>query len=60
MNRAVEKIMMRFDGDHTVFDIADELGLDYWETREYVEKFRGKGFVEPMPIKGNNQVSNIS
>jgi len=51
LNRAIEKIMMSFEGQHSVFDIADELSLDYWETREYVEKFRDKGFVkvEAMP-----------
>lgn len=51
LNRAVEKIMMRFEGRHTVFDIADELGLDYWDTRDYVERFRDRGLVraEPLP-----------
>ena len=52
LNRAIEKIMMRFEGDRTVFDIAEEVGLDYWMVREYVEKFRAKGFVEALPIPG--------
>ena len=54
MNRALEKIMMRFEGKSTIFDIADELGLDYWETREYVEKFRVHGLVTvgPVPFVG--------
>jgi aminopeptidase-like protein len=50
LNRAIEKIMMRFEGEHTVFDIAEQVGLDYWTVRDYVEKFRAKGFVIPMPI----------
>ncbi|MBN1305125.1 MAG: DUF4910 domain-containing protein [Anaerolineales bacterium] len=50
LNRAIERIMMRFEGQHTIFDIAEQTGLDYWVTREYVEKFRAKGFVEPQPI----------
>ena len=50
LNRAIEKIMMRFEGDRTVFDIAEEVALDYWVVREYVEKFRAKGFVEALPI----------
>jgi aminopeptidase-like protein len=50
LNRAIEKIMMCFEGEHTVFDIAEQVGLDYWMVREYVEKFRGKGFVMPLPI----------
>ena len=54
MNRALEKIMMRFEGKSTIFDIADELGLNYWETRAYVEKFRSHGLVtaEPVPFVG--------
>ena len=51
LNRAIEKIMMRFEGDLSVFEIARELGLNYWHTREYVEKFREKGFVDPLPIQ---------
>ncbi|HNB52655.1 MAG TPA: DUF4910 domain-containing protein [Anaerolineales bacterium] len=50
LNRAIEKIMMRFEGDRSVFDIAEEVGLDYWVVREYVEKFRAKGFVEALAI----------
>ncbi len=50
LNRAIEKIMMCFEGDHSIFDIAHEVGLDYWMVREYVEKFRAKGFVERLPI----------
>lgn len=50
LNRAIEKIMMRFEGKQSVFDIADELGLDYWETRSYVEKFRAKGLIEAKPL----------
>lgn len=52
LNRAVEKIMMRFEGQHSIFDIAEEVGLEYWVVREYVEKFRVKGFVEAHPIPG--------
>jgi aminopeptidase-like protein len=50
LNRAIEKIMMRFEGQHTIFDIAAEVELDYWLVRDYVEKFRAKGFVEALPI----------
>jgi len=50
LNRAIEKIMMKFEGKHTVFDIAEEVGLDYWMVREYVEKFRAKGLVRALPL----------
>jgi aminopeptidase-like protein len=54
LNRAIEKIMMRFEGETSVFDIASELGLDYWETWLYVEKFREKDLVtrEAIPSEG--------
>ncbi|MFH1633625.1 MAG: DUF4910 domain-containing protein [Chloroflexota bacterium] len=54
LNRAIEKIMMRFEGQHSIFDIAEEVGLDYWVVREYVEKFRAKGFVKALPIPGES------
>lgn len=50
LNRAIEKIMMSFEGHYSIFDIAEQVGLDYWAVYEYVEKFRAKGFVEVIPI----------
>ncbi len=50
LNRAIEKMMMRFEGRQSIFEIANELDLDYWETREYIEKFRLRGLVEPLPM----------
>lgn len=57
LNRAIEKIMMRFEGGHSVFDIAEQVGLDYWMVRDYVEKFRAKGFVTPLPIPSEAQAA---
>ena len=57
LNRAIEKIMMRFEGEHTVFDIAEQVNLDYWMVREYVEEFRAKGFVKPLPIPSQAHIS---
>jgi aminopeptidase-like protein len=51
LNRAIEKIMMRFEGEQSIFDIAEELCLDYWETYNYIEKFHQKGLVEKVPIE---------
>lgn len=50
LNRAIEKMMMRFEGKQSVFEIADELRLDYWETREYIEKFRVRGLIDALPL----------
>ena len=51
LNRAIEKIMFMFEGQHTIFDIAESVNLDYWLVRDYVEKFRAKGFVEALPVR---------
>jgi hypothetical protein len=51
LNRAIEKIMMRFEGQHSVFEIAQDVGLDYWMVRDYVNQFRDKGFIQANPIK---------
>ncbi len=51
LNKALEKIYNSFEGDETVFDIAEKTGLDYWETREYIEKFREKGLIQALPIE---------
>ncbi len=50
LNRALEKIIMSLEGDLSVFDIAEAAGLDYWETRAYIEKLREKGLIRPLPI----------
>ena len=50
LNRAIEKMMMRFEGRQSIFEIANELDLDYWETREYIEKFRLRDLVEALPM----------
>jgi len=50
LNRAIEKIMMRFEGEYSIFEIAEDVGLEYWVVRDYVEKFRAKGFVKALPI----------
>ncbi len=55
LNRAIEMIMMRFEGEHSIFDIAEQLGLDYQTVRDYVEKFRVKGFVTALPIPSEAQ-----
>ena len=49
--------MMRFEGGHSVFDIAEQVGLDYWMVRDYVEQFRAKGFIIPLPIPSEAQTA---
>jgi hypothetical protein len=49
--------MFMFEGQHSIFDIAEEVSLDYWIVRDYVEKFREKGFVEALPIPSEAQTA---
>ncbi len=54
LNRAIEKIMMMFEGEHSIFDIAERVNLDYWVVRDCVEKFRAKGFVRALPVPSHH------
>jgi aminopeptidase-like protein len=49
LNHALDKIMLRLEGDRTVYDIAEELGLDYRDVLDYIERFRSHGLVEALP-----------
>jgi aminopeptidase-like protein len=50
LSRALDLIMLRLEGDRTVYDIAAELGLAYRDTLGYLERFRERGLVEAMPV----------
>jgi aminopeptidase-like protein len=50
LNRATEKIMMQFDGNVSVFEIAESVDMDYYEVRDYIEKFREQGLVSALPM----------
>jgi len=52
LNMNIEKIFMRFDGKHTITDISDDIGMNYWDVREYVEKFRTAGLIKIYPVNG--------
>jgi aminopeptidase-like protein len=52
LNRALDEIMLRMEGRHTIFDIATEVGLDYSVVRGFVERMRAAGLVEALPIPG--------
>ena len=50
LNQALDEIMLRLEGGHSVFDIAHELELDYQKVRDYIERFREAGLVEALPM----------
>jgi len=56
LNRAVENILMCFEGEHSIFDIAEKVGLDYWTVRAYVEKFRLQGLITPLQIRAQGDM----
>ncbi|MBA4419975.1 MAG: hypothetical protein C0391_02395 [Anaerolinea sp.] len=50
LNRAIEKIMMHFEGQDTIFDIAELTGLTFEEVCDYVNQFHAKGLVDKLPL----------
>lgn len=46
----VEQIMLRMGGKHSIFDITDELGLDYWPLWRYINLFLEKNLIEARPV----------
>ena len=50
LNRALDEIMLRLEGDRTVFDIAVELDLPFDDVRRYVDRLRDAGLVEALPV----------
>jgi aminopeptidase-like protein len=46
LNRKLEHIMLRLEGERSIFEIAEEIGLPYADVHEYVERFRAHGLVE--------------
>jgi len=45
LNAVIEDIMLRLEGDRSVFDIADELDVDFYDVLDYMDKFRDKNLV---------------
>ena len=45
LNKSVEQIMLRLEGDKTIFDIAEELDMEFSSVLDYVNKFYDKGLI---------------
>jgi aminopeptidase-like protein len=50
LNEAIDLLLVRMDGRGSVFEIAEELQLDYWLIRDYIEKLHGAGLIDRLPI----------
>jgi aminopeptidase-like protein len=48
LNKNLEQIMLRLEGDKSVFDIAEELEMDFDTVRDHLEKFYEKDLVEKI------------
>jgi aminopeptidase-like protein len=46
----VEQIMWRLEGKQTVFDIVEELNMEYWPLWRYLNLFHEKGLIERQPV----------
>jgi aminopeptidase-like protein len=45
LNENIEQIMLRLEGDKSIFDIAEELGLEFNDVLSYVNRFSEKGLI---------------
>jgi aminopeptidase-like protein len=45
LNDCIEKIMLRLEGDRSVFDIAEELDIEFKDALDYIDKFYSKGLI---------------
>ncbi|MDP8230759.1 MAG: DUF4910 domain-containing protein [Candidatus Gorgyraea atricola] len=45
LNQDMEQIMLRLEGDKSVFDIAEELDLEFTDVLKYIDKFNEKGLI---------------
>lgn len=45
LNENIEQIILRLEGDKSLFDIADELNIDFADVRNYADKFLEKGLI---------------
>ena len=45
LKRNVEQIMLRLEGDKSIFDIAEELDMEFNDVLHYVNRFLEKGLI---------------
>jgi aminopeptidase-like protein len=55
LNRALEQIMLHFEGKESVFDIAEMLNLNYQDVWQYVNQFAAHGLVQTQSIPSNSE-----
>lgn len=48
LNQKIESIMLRLEGDKSIFDISQELKMEFSTVLNYIEKFADNGLVEKI------------
>jgi hypothetical protein len=48
LNKNIEKIMLNLEGDKSIFEISEELEMDFDVVFDYVNKFAEKDLVEKL------------
>ncbi len=51
LNQNIEQIMLSLEGDKSIFDIAEELSMDFEEVLSYTDKFFAQGLIKKVGIK---------
>lgn len=54
LSENIEQIMLRLEGDKSVFDIVEELGMDYHEVRAFLDKFFKNNLIEKKNDSSKN------
>lgn len=48
LNKNIEQIMLMLEGDKSIFDISEELDMEFIDVLDYVNKFADKGLIEKI------------
>jgi len=56
LGMAQDKIMVSLEGHHSVFEIADEIGINYWSVRELLEEYHDHQLIDKLPIASCGEV----
>jgi len=48
LNQNIEQIMLKLEGDKSIFDIAEEMDMDFYDVLNYVDKFLEKKLIEKI------------
>ena len=50
LNQFLEQIMLRLEGRQSVFEIAEELGMEFSVVKDYLDKFVENGLIRKLPL----------